>query len=310
MRDLQNLDHLIGNSKDSDNFLSSISEIRTAYLLREKVDDLKIIISKKPSPDFQIKKLNIEITIEVKMIRDKFSNKKLMKNETLIKGKYLFSWDGIPGTDNGKLIEIIEQRHNIDWLKTAKIEKIDNDRSIKISNEINFLSLRLNDKKTKADLIIDDIRTDEEFITKTEKGRLNVYLGDKVYEIDDVATISNAIEGSIEKGQYYPNIPHIIVFDCSATAIEGEEFESILYPQKDNENIDDGLYYKKSNIEFSYHMISGIVAIFGRHYFNECKNEISKKRPRMIFFENPNASKKVHENIISMLGIQFYKVVS
>lgn len=235
------------------------------------------------------------------MIQDKFSNRKLMKNETLIKRKYLFSWDGIPGTDNVKLIEIIEQRHNIDWLKTAKIEKIDNDRSIKIYNGINFLSLRLNDKKTKADLIIDDVRTDEEFITKIEKGELNVYLGDKVYEIDDIPTILNAITAS--KGQYYKKTPHIIIIDCVSGGIQEDEFEEILYFQKDKPlyGIDlgydlynyDGIFFKKNKIgEFKYHMISGVAAIFGK---------------RMTFFENPNTSEKIPTNIIKELGFQIYK---
>jgi len=143
------------------------------------------------------------------MIQDKFSNKKLMKNETLIKGKYLFSWDGIPGTDNGKLIEIIEQRHNIDWLKTAKIEKIEEDRTIKISTEINYISLRLNDDKSKLNIIIDDIREDE-LITKIENGKLFIYnenlnlLKEKLTEFErNIITNKNADKNSNDFSKYY-----------------------------------------------------------------------------------------------------------
>ncbi len=36
---------------------------------------------------------------------------------------YLFSWDNVPGNDNGKLIEYLEQKYGVDWVRTAKIEK-------------------------------------------------------------------------------------------------------------------------------------------------------------------------------------------
>ena len=91
-----------------------------------------------------------------------------------IKILYLFSWDEISGNDNGKLIEFLKQKFGIDWVKTAEIEKIDNDNTIKVSTEINHLSLSLNDEKTKVYLKIDDDRT-YEFIAKTKNGKLNIY---------------------------------------------------------------------------------------------------------------------------------------
>ena len=86
---------------------------------------------------------------------------------------FLFSWDNVPGKDNGKLIEYLEQKYGVDWVRTAKIEKIDN-YEIRIATEKNILSLRLNNENTKVTLTINKVRTDE-FIVKTENSKLNIY---------------------------------------------------------------------------------------------------------------------------------------
>ncbi len=87
---------------------------------------------------------------------------------------YLFSWDKIQRNDNNELIEFIGQKFSIDWVKTAKVEKINDGRTIHISTEKNNLSLELNDEKTEVTLKIDDGRTDK-FIAKMENGELNIY---------------------------------------------------------------------------------------------------------------------------------------
>ncbi len=86
---------------------------------------------------------------------------------------YLFNWDNVPGKDNGILIEYLEQKYGVDWVRTAKIEKTDNNE-IRIATEKNFLSLRLNNEKTKVTLTINNVRTDE-FIVKIENSKLNIY---------------------------------------------------------------------------------------------------------------------------------------
>jgi hypothetical protein len=91
-----------------------------------------------------------------------------------VKKLYLFSWDGIPGNDNVRLIEFLKQNFSIDWAKTAIIEKIDNGKAIKVNTEKNYLSLKLNDEKTEVNLEIDDGRTDK-FVVKIEKSKLNIY---------------------------------------------------------------------------------------------------------------------------------------
>ena len=87
---------------------------------------------------------------------------------------YLFRWDDIPGNDNARLIKFLERNFGIDWVKTAKIEKIDNGRTIKVSTQKNYLSLKLNDEQTEVNLEIDDDRTDK-FVVKIENSKLQIY---------------------------------------------------------------------------------------------------------------------------------------
>ena len=56
----------------------------------------------------------------------------------LKKQKYLFSWNKIPKNPNGKLIVFLRQKFGIDWVMSAKIEKIGNGMTIRVSNEINY----------------------------------------------------------------------------------------------------------------------------------------------------------------------------
>lgn len=87
---------------------------------------------------------------------------------------YLFSWDDIPGNDNVSLIEFLKQNFGIDWVETAKIEKIHNGTTIKVSNQKKYILLNLNYEQTEVILKIGDVRTDN-LIVKIEKGKLNIY---------------------------------------------------------------------------------------------------------------------------------------
>lgn len=99
---------------------------------------------------------------------------------------YLFRWDEIPGNDNKKLIDLLKQNFDVDWVKEEKIEKLNNNNTIRVFSGKKSLSLSLNDEKTKVYLKIEDFRT-YEFIAKTENGVLNIYniknrLWDIIYE--------------------------------------------------------------------------------------------------------------------------------
>jgi len=133
-------------------------------------------------------------------------------NKTIrVYDRKLFSWDNVPGKDSDRLIKFLKENLGIGLVGTIKIEKIDDVKTIRISaeqvvpkvknpqkispikrlnlklrNKIgrigsfgatcekNYLSLNLNDKKTKVNLKIGDVRTDE-FMAKTENGELNIY---------------------------------------------------------------------------------------------------------------------------------------
>ena len=97
-----------------------------------------------------------------------------MAIDILDKFLYLFNWGEIPENDNGRLIEFMEQKCGIDWVKPENIEKIEGGNAINVSNETDSLSLRLYDENTKVKLIINNGRT-YELIAKTENSKLNIY---------------------------------------------------------------------------------------------------------------------------------------
>lgn len=125
-----------------------------------------------------LKSLNI-IEEQHKIQRDYITKVILVGGPTRIKmfrdmvNGYFFSWDEVPGNDSKRLIEYLERYFDTDCLSATKIEKIDDGKVIRVSNKNNYL-LILNDEKNRVKLKIDDKRTDE-FIAKTENGKLNIY---------------------------------------------------------------------------------------------------------------------------------------
>lgn len=90
--------------------------------------------------------------------------------------KYLFSWDEISENNIGIFADILEQECDIDWAKTAKFEKIDNDKAIKVSTSNNYILLKLNDEKTEVHLKIDGNIIDKiKFIVKTKNNKIVIY---------------------------------------------------------------------------------------------------------------------------------------
>jgi translation initiation factor 2B subunit (eIF-2B alpha/beta/delta family) len=88
----------------------------------------------------------------------------------------LFSWNEILRNHSDRLKEFLRRKYNINWIRKAKIEKIDDD-TIHVFFEKNILSLKLNPEKNKVILEIDNVRIDE-FVAKMENGTLNIYLPD------------------------------------------------------------------------------------------------------------------------------------
>ncbi|HEY9247255.1 MAG TPA: pentapeptide repeat-containing protein [Candidatus Methanoperedens sp.] len=127
--------------------------------------------------------------------KTKAEHMRIVKEE--IKEVYLFNWDNIPGDDSGELMEFLNRYFNIEWVKTATIEKIDSGRTIKVSAEKNSLSLKLNDEKTRVNLKIDDVKADE-FIAKMEDTELNIYQEDFIFK-SNVKQALDCISGNLRK---------------------------------------------------------------------------------------------------------------
>jgi energy-coupling factor transporter ATP-binding protein EcfA2 len=161
-------------------------------------------------------------------------------------GAYLFSWGNIPGNDNDRLIEFLKGYFDIEWVKTAKIEKIDDDTTIKLSNGKNSLSLMLNDENTKVNLKINDNRNDE-FIVRSEKNELRLYSGANL-------KLAKFCKGLIPSILYFPNF----LFDFPSKILletkEGKTPRETYYI----ELIQDILYSLENNINIKTHLIDRI----------------------------------------------------
>ncbi len=87
---------------------------------------------------------------------------------------YSFCWDEIPGNDNEKLLDFINQKFTIDWKKPIKIEKIDNNSTIKVYDEKNVILFRLNIEQNGINIEIKN-ELSYKLIAKRENGKLNIY---------------------------------------------------------------------------------------------------------------------------------------
>lgn len=160
---------------------------------------------------FEIYKASIEQSIKDLLFnpiddwRDVESN---ITQMVLITGIYLFSWDGIQGNDNEIFKKFLKKNFGIDWGKNAKIEKMDDGKTIQLSTGKNYLSLTLNDEKTKISLKIDDGRTDELILRtgkEVYKEGSNVAFGEEIdmkafQEIKVVWGFTKKIDDLYEKG--------------------------------------------------------------------------------------------------------------
>lgn len=71
----------------------------------------------------------------------------------------LFDWDEVPGKENEKFKTFLKNEYKIDWIETAKIEKINDNNTIRATNQGNFLSIDLHEPqfvKSVAQLEIND----------------------------------------------------------------------------------------------------------------------------------------------------------
>ena len=210
------------------------------------------------------------------------------------------------------------------------IDKLDKDKLMIISSEKTSPDFKI---EISGEAITIEVKRIEDK-RETRKGNVK-YNPDPAllnFEWTDEQTIYNHIKNSIiEKKQYYPTIPHIIIFDCesrgSATSIKESDFETILYAKKDKavfkptysitgkhigwgslESAYEGVFFKKDRKE-NYSCLSGVAAIFADYITRDIKtNSLINKEYRTVFFRNPNANLNIADDILSSLGMKIHEI--
>lgn len=96
---------------------------------------------------------------------------------TIIRKRFLFDWDEIPGNDEKKFKSfLINNYGDLKWVKNRKFHKSDDNRKIYITKN-DSLSLNLNNDETKASKVklkINNVKKDE-FSVITKNKKLNIY---------------------------------------------------------------------------------------------------------------------------------------
>ena len=147
--------------------------------------------------------------------------------------EFLFCWDEVlvetskSYFDYRYLSEFL-QKYGGDWVRSTKIEKSDDNRTINVFDENQSLSLKLNYDKTRMILTKTDGET-KEFLVKMEEGKLNVY-GDenktiRVYDDENslMILLKSNISALLETSHYRANYPvreeddKIILYDRRST---------------------------------------------------------------------------------------------
>lgn len=144
-------------------------------------------------------------------------NQKMIEIKELNHTSYLFNWDHVIDNDSKRLIEYLIKKIDADWIKIEKIEKIDGNKTIKISYEGKNILLRLNDENTKVNLIIDDIMVDE-LIAKTRYNEIMIY--NFIDEYSVFQTYYSGIENHYEIFQYEKMVlPILALIQASPSAL-------------------------------------------------------------------------------------------
>lgn len=224
----------------------------------------------------------------------------------ILNSGYLFSWNDIPGNDNEKLIGFLKHE-----LTTARIEKINDGKIIRIFFENNSISLELNDEKTKVNLKINDVVTDE-LIVNQKNDRLNIYnSGDALCpmcetklasssDIDEIKkdfrlsiNISRDLSDAIKTEDYTPqklNDCEKLVYNLknsipisSSRKMDDKELKAIFLQNKsarfNNKKID--IYPLLEQFEDKPNSVSDIINAGWLHKVNNSYSEFIR-----LFFEN------------------------
>ena len=86
---------------------------------------------------------------------------------------HLFCWDDVPGTDSERLLRYLRTAHSISWTRDAKIQKIDDGKTIRVSKGDDSVRITLDEAKKEATLKFSDDTT-QKLEIKEENGKLKI----------------------------------------------------------------------------------------------------------------------------------------
>lgn len=115
-----------------------------------------------------------------------------------IKGKFLFSWNNVPGDDSERLLRFFRDDLDIVWVENAEIRKSDDGKTISIfKNEISA-EIVIAEKKKKATINISDGKI-LDLKTENKNGKLNIHEIEKLSIEELVSRVEELLRKSIKK---------------------------------------------------------------------------------------------------------------
>jgi transposase len=161
------------------------------------------------------------------------------------KNEYLFSWKEIPGNDSERLTDFLKSNYDVDWVKTAKIAKTDDDKTIMIIAGEKLISLNLSSENTELDIKIDNGKTDK-FIVKTENDKLNIYK--TVIEVKKVYKVKANFERDETKIECEKNKKGKFIIASNDVKIDSNE---ALKEYKGQQSVERGFRFLKDPLFFA-----------------------------------------------------------
>ncbi|MCK4458556.1 MAG: DNA primase large subunit PriL [Methanosarcinales archaeon] len=93
-----------------------------------------------------------------------------------IKGRYLFSWDNVPGNDSERLLTYLMEYYSINWAEISEIRKLDGGKTIRIFEDEHSVEIVIDEKGEKATLKISDEEIHDLRVEK-KNSKLHIYEG-------------------------------------------------------------------------------------------------------------------------------------
>jgi transposase len=161
------------------------------------------------------------------------------------KNEYLFSWKEILGNESEILTDFLKSNYDVDWVKTAKIAKADDDKTIMIIAGEKFISLNLSNENTELDIKIDSCKTDK-FIVNTEKNEINIYK--TVIEVKKVYKVKANFERDETKIEYEKNKKGKFIIASNDINLDSNE---ALKEYKGQQSVERGFRFLKDPLFFA-----------------------------------------------------------